>query len=81
MTTPDVREKLIKTIDELTDEQVEVLQSYADVLRATELPDDYNEENDPSIGFISGPTDIAAHVKQILHEEISQLSGWTQKKD
>jgi hypothetical protein len=81
MQMPDVRERLITKIDELTDEQVASLLSYAESLQAVELPDDYDEENDPSIGFLSGPTDLANRAKQILREEITPLSGWTQKKD
>ena len=41
--------------------------------------DQYREEDDPAIGFLDGPTDLSIRVKAILHEEIQEYSGWTQK--
>jgi hypothetical protein len=41
--------------------------------------DQYSEEEDPAIGFLSGPTDLSTKAKAILHEEVTEYSGWTQK--
>ena len=41
--------------------------------------DQYREEDDPAIGFLDGPTDLSTRAKAILHEEIQEYSGWTQK--
>jgi len=81
MDSPNVRERLLNKLDELNDEQIGALLSYAEAIQDTFLPDDYDEADDPSIGFIYGPTDLATRAKQILREEITPLSGWTQKKD
>jgi len=81
MGTPTIREKLVSKLDELTDEQVASLLHYAEIMQSATLPPDYDEEQDPSIGFISGPTDLSVRAKQILRDEITALSGWTQKKD
>jgi hypothetical protein len=77
----NVREQLMAELDELSDQQVASLLSYAQVLRSASLPDDYDEANDPTIGFLSGSTDMARRSKQILRDEITARSGWTQKKD
>jgi len=81
MALPDVREQLIAKLNDLSDEQVSRLLSYARGMESETLPEDYSEEDDPSIGFISGPTDLARRAKQILRDEITYRSGWTQKKD
>jgi hypothetical protein len=80
MVAPTIRERLIRKLDEPFDDQVASLLSYAEVMQSSSAPEDYDEENDPSIGFISGPTDLSSRAKQILRDEITPLSGWTQKK-
>jgi len=65
----------------MSDQQIASLLSYAQVLRSTTLPDDYDEGHDPTIGFLSGSTDVARRTKQILHDELTTRSGWTQKID
>jgi len=86
MTTASLREQLIARIDRMTDdeireliEQIDMVQ-YKSVMQSDELPPDYNEENDPLIGFLSGTTDLAEHVKETLYSDIDEISGWTQKK-
>lgn len=81
MSTPTIRERLIHKLFDMTDNQVESLLSYADAIQSDELPLDYDEANDPAIGFMSGSTDLAHRSKQILRDEILMRSGWTQKKD
>lgn len=81
MATANMRERLVSKLDELNEEQIASLLSYVEAMQETTLPDTYDEDNDPSVGFISGPTDLATRAKQILRDEITPLSGWTQKKD
>ncbi len=81
MSTPTIRERLIHKLFDMTDNQVSSLLSYADAIPSDELPEDYDESNDPAIGFMSGSTDLARQSKQILRDEITARSGWTQKKD
>jgi hypothetical protein len=81
MATANMRERLVSKLDELNEEQIASLLSYVEAMQETSLPDSYDEDDDPSIGFISGPSDLATRAKQILRDEITPLSGWTQKKD
>lgn len=39
----------------------------------------YNEEDDPAIGFLDGPVTLSTQGKAILHAEIQDDSGWRQK--
>jgi hypothetical protein len=75
------REELSAKLDELTDEQIAAVLRYVEAMQSTSLPADYDEANDPSIGFLSGPTDLSERAREILRKEITPLSGWTQKKD
>ena len=81
MAVQSIRERLIHKLFDMTDSQVASLLNYADAIQSDELPNNYDEANDPAIGFISGSTDLARRSKQILREEINGHSGWTQKKD
>ena len=53
------RERLIAKLDELTDEEIAALLHYIDAMQSTSLPDDYDEANDPAIGFFSAAPDFA----------------------
>lgn len=75
------RERLIAELDELDDQQIESIWSYVEALRSATVADDYDPKNDPTIGFLSGSTDVARRTKQILRDEVTSRSGWTQKKD
>ncbi len=39
----------------------------------------YDEASDPTIGLLTGPTDLADNAKAILSRTIGNESGWTQK--
>jgi len=82
------REQLIEKFDTLTDDQVNELLRYVNVLQSPDLPndddqdndpaigflnEDYAEANDPTIGFISGATDISERTKDILWAEFGLL--------
>ena len=81
MAIQTVRERLIHKLFDMTDSQIASLLSYADAIQSDELPESYDEANDPAIGFISGSSDLARQAKQILRNELTTRSGWTQKKD
>ena len=81
MATSALREKVNHKLDELNEEQLAELLRYIEIMESNILPYDYNEDNDPTIGFLSGPTDLASRAKEILRDEITSRSGWTQKKD
>jgi hypothetical protein len=67
-----LREQLIARIDTLSETQLAELLRYIEVLQSPELPDDYDPDNDPTIGFISGPTDLAERTEDILNAEFAQ---------
>jgi len=81
MAVPSVRQQIDAKLDQLSDEELTAILHYIEAMQSTELPADYDEANDPSIGMFSGPTDLARRAKQILRDEITARSGWTQKKD
>jgi len=65
-----VREELNSELDELTDEQIKTLLSYVKVMRNDDLPDDYDESKDPTIGgMISEIPNLAVRSKEILRAE------------
>lgn len=49
------------------------------IVEAYLVEDEYDEANDPAIGLLYGPTDLSMRAKEILREEITSYSGWTQK--
>jgi uroporphyrinogen-III decarboxylase len=80
MSIPMIREKVITAIDHLNDEQLETVYSVIQSIQSVEEDQpDYDPDNDPAIGFITGPTDLSERVEEILQEEIDAASGWTQK--
>ncbi len=81
MAAQNLREQVEARLDALNDQELSAVLHYIEAMQSTSLPEDYDEANDPSIGFLSGPIDLASRSKQILHDEITRLSGWTQKKD
>ncbi len=43
-------------------------------------PMEYNEDDDPAIALISGPSDYSLRAEEILSAEIHEDSGWTHKE-
>ncbi len=81
MDAPTIREQVVSKLENLRDDEVQWILDYIKAMESNRLPEDYNPENDPAIGFLSGSTDLAQNAKKILNEEITAHSGWTQKKD
>jgi hypothetical protein len=71
--------QLMKTAETLSDEQVRLLLQAAQAMRDESERPPYDEANDPTIGMISGPTDLSHRYKEILRDEIDPRSGWTRK--
>ncbi len=72
MVIPDVRQQLVSELKHLTDEQVAELLRYVETMQSFELPDDYDEDNDPSVGFFSAEPDFASRSEEILRAEFGQ---------
>ena len=53
----------------LSDDQLAELLRYIDVMESSVLPEDYDEDNDPSVGFFSAAPDYASRPKEILNRE------------
>jgi hypothetical protein len=81
MDAPALREKVNHELDTMTVTELEWILKYIENVKSNRLPDDYDPDNDPAIGFLSGSTDLASNAKQILRDEITSRSGWTQKKE
>ncbi len=75
MNTPSVKEQLIAKLDQLTDDELADLLEYIEIMQYTKvmnsmtLPDDYSIENDGLVGFLSGTTDLAERIEDILYGE------------
>jgi hypothetical protein len=76
-----IREELIEKLDMLTEEQIAALLSIVEAFDGapSKAVNEINTSDDPAIGFITGPTDFARRAEEILSEEITRKSGWTQK--
>jgi len=80
-----MRDELIRELRSMTKEQVAALLYVARVMHPGEMfapptgNEVYDEANDPAIGLLQGPVDLAARAKEILRTEMSGRSGWTQK--
>lgn len=64
--------------EQLANQEIDVVLVYQFV-NSTEPPTASIEE-DPLIGLFSGSSNLATHAEEILHEGISQPSGWTWKQ-
>lgn len=66
MAAPDIRQQLIAKLDNLSDEEMKALLRYIEAMQSTSLPDDYDEANDPAIGFFSADPEFASRTEEIL---------------
>jgi hypothetical protein len=64
-----VLKQIQSKLDLLTDEQLAELLRYIEVMQSSVLPGDYDEDNDPSVGFFSASPDYAARSKEVLQTE------------
>jgi hypothetical protein len=74
-----LREEAILKLYALTDEEIaNVLEYMEEIHAASEKGEPLD---DPTVGLFSGPTDLGTRAKEILRNDITERSGWTQKKD
>jgi hypothetical protein len=67
--TDTPRERLLAEVATMTDEQIEKLLRYVQVMESDDLSPDYDQEHDPAVGFFSGPTDLSTRTREILEAE------------
>ncbi|MBI1258740.1 MAG: hypothetical protein GC204_14825 [Chloroflexi bacterium] len=67
MAVPSVREQVKAKLNQLSDEEVAAVLHYIEAMQTTELPADYDEANDPAIGFFDADPDFASRTEEILH--------------
>ena len=79
MASPTIQQQLIDRIQHLSDEQIRALISVAEVMEPYPKDRPYDPENDLLVGMYSGSSDLSENAKQILEDEITSTSGWTQK--
>jgi len=64
-----IRKQVQDKLSKLTDEQLAEVLRYIEVMESSVLPQDYDEDNDPSVGFFSAAPDYASRSKEILKAE------------
>lgn len=68
-----IREKIVAELDKLSDEQAIVVLEFIQSVKEDEITDrtlaEDEDEDDPLVGFITGPTDMAERTKEILKAE------------
>ena len=67
MAVPNIRQQVETKLAQLNDEEVAAVLRYIEAMKTTELPADYDEANDPAIGFFDAPPDFASRTEEILH--------------
>lgn len=72
MSALPIREAVIARLRELSDEQVEEVLEFINEVQTQKITPTEPEEDDPMVGFISGPTDLAERSKEILRREFGQ---------
>jgi hypothetical protein len=75
----DVREQATLNLYELSDEEVAAVLEHREALHGDLERDE--QIDDPTVGMFKGPIDLARRAKEILRDDITARSGWTQKKD
>jgi len=68
----NLREQVMTKLNRLDEAQLANILRYIEVMQADELPDNYDPDSDPTIGLISGPTDLAERTEEILWAEFAR---------
>jgi hypothetical protein len=81
MSALSARSELRARLDKLGDDEIIAVLGIVRVIQSDIefVSQEYDEANDPTIGLISGPVDLAEKSEEILRAEIDPISGWTQK--
>ncbi len=72
MSALPIREAVIARLQDLSDEQVEEVLEFINEVQSERIIATEPEEDDPAIGFFSGPSDFAARSKEILRREFGK---------
>lgn len=81
MSASALREQVERKLDELNDQQLAELLRYIEIMESNVLPDDYDEDNDPSVGFFSGDPELASRTSDILRAEFGLRKPRDKKAD
>ncbi len=63
------RERIERELNHLSEEQLDNLLDYIEMMKTASPIDDYDESRDRTIGFIKGSTDAGQRTKDILRAE------------
>lgn len=69
MVTLTIRKQIQSKLDLLSDDQLAELLRYIEVMQSSVLPETYDEDNDPSVGFFSASPDYGSRAKEVLQAE------------
>ena len=72
MSALPIREAVVARLQELSDAEVAEVLEYIEVVQSQRITIEASEDDDPAIGFFSGPPDFAAQSKEILRREFGQ---------
>lgn len=72
MVTPSVRKQIEHKLDHLNPEQLAELLRYIEVMESSGVPEDYDEDNDPLVGFFSAEPNFATRSQEILRREFGR---------
>ena len=74
MAVPNVREQVEAKLDQLSDEELTAILHYIEAMKTTDLPADYDEANDPAIGFFEADPDFATRAEEILNADYDEAN-------
>lgn len=83
MTTSNLKTQIISQLDQLPPKLLGTVNDFVAFLvtrsksSATEFSTATAIEDDPIVGMIKGPSDLATNAEEILKQEIQSGSGWS----
>ncbi len=80
MAALNIREQLIAKLDELSDEEVAAVLRYVEAMKTTSLPEDYDAEHDPAVGFFTADPDFASRTEEILRAGFGRAKSNLEEK-
>ncbi|MEO8606396.1 MAG: hypothetical protein ABI690_00820 [Chloroflexota bacterium] len=69
MSALPIRDQLLQELNALSDEQIITVLEFVHALKADSGSNVPDTENDPLVGFFSGPSDLAERSQEILRAE------------
>jgi hypothetical protein len=68
-----IREQIIARLDHLNEAQAAKVLEFIETIEEPAGEEEYDEANDPLIGFFSGPPDLGERAEEILEEEFGLI--------